>query len=611
MQIALTAKQMRAVDSYMMNKRHIPGIILMENAAWGVCGVVMEQMEPCVAHVFCGTGNNGGDGLAVGRILMAHGYDVYVTVLGGPGAMTADTAKNFEMFADMGERAKCIAGFDQFEAWDIPEAELVVDAIFGTGLTREVEGIYADCIDHINASPGATVVSVDIPSGINADTGAAMGAAVVADITVTFQYPKLGHFLFPGREYAGYTEVVMIGVDDGCGVAEDGVAVYCSGDVELELEPRRVNSSKGDYGRLLFVAGSAGMAGAAVLGARAAIRAGAGLVTVASTENVVQVMQNSVPEATCRILSDEEGVLTRNSVFEIARLVKGKTALAIGPGLGSGGDIRDVVENIVREYDVPKVMDADAINAMAANAELLRDKKGEIILTPHPREFARLIDVSLAAVLKKPLELAQAFAREFGVVLVLKGATTIIANAGGETCMVAAGSPGMAKGGSGDVLTGVIGGLLAQGLGAFESACKGVYIAAMAGEYAAEDMGEYSMTPMDECDRIPKAIREMICGCGHTLNRDDLMPEPEPGSVVRETVREDKPRPDEKPAGEPGRVKVITQEIPVIKPEKTAEQAIAEIEAKEKTREFKKDENNGGPGPDDPRSDGPTRRRIG
>ena len=215
MRTALTPAQMGAVDRFMMDRMKIPGLILMENAAHGVFEAIREEIQPCSVQVFCGTGNNGGDGFAVARILIANGYDVQVIVLGDTKKQPADAATNYSFFEENGEYCRVIQSETDFE--ELAQAEVYVDALFGTGLTRDVSGIYATAIEHINAQD-SLVVSVDIPSGIHAENGAVMGVAVEADITVTFQYPKIGHFLFPGREYAGELQVVRIGVDEGCDV---------------------------------------------------------------------------------------------------------------------------------------------------------------------------------------------------------------------------------------------------------------------------------------------------------------------------------------------------------------------------------------------------------
>jgi NAD(P)H-hydrate epimerase len=569
----------------MIESMRIPGIVLMENAALGVARRVMERARPCVVHVYCGVGNNGGDGLAAARALLAHGYDAYALIVGDPLNLEGDAAQNYQMFLALRGRAYSFTDMAGFYELKLPRPSVIVDALFGTGLAREVSGVYRGLIEHINAQE-ALRVSVDIPSGVSADTGQVMGAGVRADYTVTMQYPKPGHFIFPGRAHTGELDIVKIGVDEGCDVPRrSGVSALLAGDADVWLPRRRPDAHKGDHGRLLLVAGSVGMAGAAVLAARAAARAGAGLVTLASTEEVVQVVQQSVPEATCRILTGEEGQLEKRSIFDIARIIKGKTALAIGPGLGTGEDILEIVTNVVTGYHITKVLDADALNVLANRPAALREHAGRLVLTPHPREFSRLAGLGVKEILADPVACARDFVVKYDVVLVLKGATTVVADRA-RLCLVCGGSPGMAKGGSGDVLTGVIGGFAAQGMSAYESALLGVYFTAMAGRRAADAKGEYSMTPADTLDHL--------------------------GAVMRETLEE-----AYDPAAGPDMFAAAdeTEGAPPAEEGKSAEQALAEIEEKERTQEMGADE----PGREGARvpangekpAGQPTRRKIG
>ncbi|MGI6153753.1 MAG: NAD(P)H-hydrate dehydratase, partial [Christensenellaceae bacterium] len=509
MQKVLTPKEMSEVDSYMIREMEIPSLLLMENAAMGVANAVMDRVAPCIVHVFCGTGNNGGDGFAAARILLSKGYDVCVFVLGDAERLTQDARSNVTLLEKLPGVCVSISDIAEYTPYCKEKPAAVIDAIFGTGLSRDVTGIYKDVIDQINKMNGLKV-SVDIPSGIDGATGHLLGGAVLADVTVTFQYPKIGHFLFPGRKHTGVLETVKIGVDDGCqALTQSDVCAYRSDDGDLRLGSREMDAHKGDFGRLLLVAGSYGMAGAAVLSARAAARAGAGLVTLASIDEVVAVVQTSVPEATCRVLANEEGSITRNSIFDIDRAAKGKTALAIGPGISLSNDTHDIVEHIVKNHELTKILDADAISALAGRPEVFLEKTGEVILTPHAKEFASLLDVTTEHVLNNSLTLAEEFAARYKVTLVLKGATTIVADGSGKVALVAAGSPAMAKGGSGDVLTGVISGLAAQGKKAYDAALLGVYIAAMAGEKSAGEWGEYSVLATDSVEHIGDVMKRM------------------------------------------------------------------------------------------------------
>lgn len=543
MQLALTAGQMKNVDLYMMQTMGIPNIVLMENAARGVYEAIKSRREPCTVHVYCGVGNNGGDGLAAARILLANGYDVYVIVAGEPDKMTPDTLTNFAVFKELKDRAKCIKHISELNDFAIPDADVVVDALLGTGLTRRTEGLFADLIDEINSYEDADIVSVDIPSGVQADTGAVLGNAVKADITVTFQHPKVGLYIYPGKSCVGELQIAKIGIDEGCEeLRRVKIGVYDCDEPDLWIRKRRPDANKGDFGRLLLIAGSEGMAGAAVMAAQGASRAGAGLVTAAAPKEVVKILQLSAPQATCAVLPDDNGKIANKSIFDIAKLIKGKTALAVGPGLGIGDGVKEITENLLCEYDITKVFDADAINALRGNQKIFNHKAGNVIITPHPAEFARIINRDVADVLAEPIILTTEFAKQYKVIVVLKGATTIIADPKGNARLVCGGSPGMAKGGSGDVLTGIIGGLAAQGKSALESALLGVIIAAAAGERAAERCGEYSMTPLDELDEIGGVMKKMESDGSHHTQHERRRPMHPGEPRISRPVKEESPQ---------------------------------------------------------------------
>ncbi len=501
MRTLVNAAQMKAIDTYMTEQMHIPGIILMENAARAVSDTIIARVEPCFVRVFCGCGNNGGDGFAVARQLRASGYEVEVVLLGDAASLQGDAKVNFAFWQS---EYFHLTHADLLE--DLEEADVVVDAIFGTGLTREVQGLYAAAIEHINAQ-NALIVSVDVPSGVSADTGKMLGCAVDADVTVTFQYAKVGHFLFPGREYAGELIVAPIGVDDGCDVAlQSTVCGYETPDPDLALPCRKRDSNKGDYGKLLMVAGSAGMAGAAVLCAQSAGKSGVGLVSVAAPEPVVAALQQCAPQATCHILP---GASPDVAPCDLLPLLQDKTAVAVGPGIGLHPNTPMLIRALIQHCTTPMILDADALNAVAQDVSMLQNKQNDLVLTPHPKEFARLLGVETKSILENPLELAAQFAVLHRVVLVLKGATTVIADEFGNITLACTGSPGMAKGGSGDVLTGMIGGLLAQGKDAYEAALLGVCIAGRAGELAEESVGLIGMTPLDTIAHLAAAIEEL------------------------------------------------------------------------------------------------------
>ncbi len=508
--LAVTQKQMRMIDEYMIGELKIPGIVLMENAAIGVIGRILKNYpdERPGVLVICGLGNNGGDGFAVARGLLARGFDASAVLIGDPGDLKGDALVNFEILGALGDVVTAVDTEEELAAAieERADAAIVVDAIFGTGLTREIGGVYLEAVRAINRMD-AFCVSVDIPSGVSGDTGAVMGEAVRADATVTFQYPKIGHFVYPGKEYAGDLTTVTIGTDEGCPVLDEiGIFTCDLKDCALKMEPRRADTNKGDYGRLMIIAGSVGMAGAAVLASRAAIRTGAGLTTLASVDYVVSVVQKMVPEATCKILAGEMDSFTRNAMYEADRFMKDKTALAIGPGITENAETQELVGHMVTAHEITKVFDADALNVISRNTEILHEKTGDVILTPHPKEFSRLTERPVAEILADPVGAAYAFIQEYDVTLVLKGTTTIVASRERGCALISAGSPGMAKGGSGDVLTGIIASLAAQGKSAFDAAVLGVMIAGTAGEMAAQEWGEYAMTAGDTIRMIGRAI---------------------------------------------------------------------------------------------------------
>ena len=512
MYIGFDSKKSREMDRYLMEEKHIPGILLMENAALGVVRETEKILRPGdEVCVFCGPGNNGGDGFAVFRGLLVRGYAASLVFIGNPDKLTGDARTNFEYVMTVRDRVWIVENSDELEDAldDVWHCDVAVDALFGTGLAREITGLYADAVHALNDMEAA-VISVDIPSGVNADNGQIMGCCVQAEKTVTFQNAKLGHFLFPGAEYCGELVVCPIGDDSGAPVYDGNeVNVFVKNDPDIAMAPRKANAHKGDFGKLLVIAGSDGMAGAAQMCARAAVHSGSGLTTVGSVSAVTRVLQTVLPEVMCKTLMQANGQIAPEDVF-VSDMLSGKTAVAIGPGLGQSRSVRRVVEFVLTHADIPKVLDADALNVLAEDLSVLEDAVGEIILTPHPKEFSRLSGIPLKAILENPISAVCDFVEQYDVTLVLKGAVTIIANRTEGISMVAVDVPGMAKGGSGDVLCGIIGALCAQNGDAYLSALLGAYINAMAGWKAQEKYGEYSMTPMNTIEQIGAAMSEIL-----------------------------------------------------------------------------------------------------
>ncbi|NLF34345.1 MAG: NAD(P)H-hydrate dehydratase [Clostridiales bacterium] len=505
-----TAAQMREMDRRAIEVRGIPSLTLMENAARAVAGAVIEHAaarfpagppDKGRAHravLFCGPGNNGGDGVAAARLLLAAGWQVRALLVGKREKMTRDCREMEARLLAVGERLiDFTPGSPEIIAWTM-EANVIVDAVFGIGLNSPVRGDALAAIALMNQSPAPTL-AVDLPSGVAADTGVVLGAAVNCVKTISFTLPKIGQFVGKGALHAGQVIVAPIGIP------EDLVPGGSSGPVRtVEAEdarlPRRARDAhKGHFGRLYCLAGSVGYTGAPVLAARAAVRSGAGLVTLAVPEEVYPIVAVKCDEAMPRPLpADYPGILAQAADSQVA---------LIGPGLGRAPRTARLVRALLKDLSCPVVLDADGINAVSGHINSLdgRAERGLLtVLTPHDGEFGRLGgDLSSG----DRLGAARDFAAARGCILVLKGHRTITAFPDGTAYVNTTGNPGMAKGGSGDVLAGVIAALLGQGLVPRMAVPAAVWLHGRSGDLAARQKGEYSMTPSDMIEYLPQAMR--------------------------------------------------------------------------------------------------------
>jgi NAD(P)H-hydrate epimerase len=509
----VTAQQMKNIDRRAIRGFGIPGPVLMENAAAAIMAE-MEKFFDGLANVrvgiICGKGNNGGDGLALARRLSIRGVPVRVALLAPFSAVAGEAKVNLSILRRMdveivqNAAAKALA---DIMSW----SDVLVDAMLGVGLSAPLKGVYAQAVNMMNAS-GRPIVSIDIPTGINADTGAVMGAAVSADLTVTMALLKRGLVLHPGAERAGTVRVADIGIPSEVIEKEEiAVGLLGRGSAWGVITRRNPDSHKGDYGHLMLIAGSPGKAGAAVMAAKGALRTGPGLVSIASPNNLVPIIQSQLAEAMCLPSAESmEGTLGTGAEVELLKAAGAMTAVAIGPGLSAHFETAQVVRDLVQSVTVPMVIDADGLNALAGHADVLKRAKAPVILTPHPGEMGRLLRVPSAEVQKDRINLASGFAMKYKVIVVLKGAGTVVALPGGKVFINSTGNPGMATGGTGDVLTGMIGGLLAQGHPAAEAACLAVYLHGLAGDIAAKEKGETSMIAGDVIEKIAEAIKETI-----------------------------------------------------------------------------------------------------
>jgi hydroxyethylthiazole kinase-like uncharacterized protein yjeF len=512
------ASEMQEMDRLTIEEMGIAGIVLMENAARGATRVFLEHFEPprnSRVLFLCGRGNNGGDGYVMARYLHQKGYGVTVLVLSEYRKITGDARTNLDVARRMGLDVREVPGV---KAWEtcrdlVNNSDFVIDGILGTGLNSPVRGFYQQVIQDVNAS-GIAVMAIDIPSGLNADTGAVMGAAIRADVTATFGFPKLGQLLFPGASLVGRLVRIDIGIPGG--VADRipaQVRLIEAPDVKGVFRLEEQDIHKGHRGHLLVLAGSTGKTGAAALTCLGALRAGSGLVTLGIPESLNPILESKLTEAmTSPLPETDSGTLALGGEKQILDLLRGKTALALGPGLSTHEETVRLVRRIVPQCPVPIVVDADGLNALSGDLTPLRSCKGRVVLTPHPGEMARLTGLTNSDVQADRVGLAARFAQEHGCHLVLKGARSLIARPDGRIHVNPTGNPALASGGSGDVLTGLIGAFLARGFPAEKAAMTGVYLHGLAADFLAEETGEAGVLAGDLPEVIPFLMASLSQG---------------------------------------------------------------------------------------------------
>jgi NAD(P)H-hydrate epimerase len=510
----LNSAQMREADRRTIEDIGISSLVLMENAGRQVVAA-MEAMHADLAErrvaVLCGRGNNGGDGFVVARTLLQRDVDVSVFLLGRVSDVRGDARTNLEILGHLG---LTVVEVGDSQAWELHFTEvcdcnLIVDAIFGTGLNAPVSGLIQSVIADVNAS-GIPVVSIDLPSGLSADSPEPPGDSIDAGLTVTIAAPKLPLVLPPGENRAGDVVIADIGIPASVLDAVEGprIALLTRPAMRELITPRTPDSHKGDYGRILVVAGSRGKTGAAHLAAIGALRSGAGLVTVATPASSQAVVAAMAPEYMTEGLAEADGGLAPDAVDRVLDLAR--DVIAIGPGLGQAAATREFVMRLVDRGTTPLVIDADGLNAFGADPDRLSGREGrDVIITPHPGEMGRLIGMSTDEVQANRLGVARNFAASHRVYVVLKGHRTIIATPDEKIFINPTGNPGMATGGTGDILTGMIAAWLAQLLDA-EAACKvAVYLHGLAGDLAEADEGEVAMTAVDVAGHLGDAILEL------------------------------------------------------------------------------------------------------
>ncbi len=511
----LTARQMRDIDRETIEGIGIPGPVLMENAGQEVTKALRTRFPRLREErvvIVAGKGNNGGDGLVVARHLEAAGVAPKVLLLAAKEEVKGDAALNLAVAANLGIP---VVEVRRPEDWrrcrtDLLNATVIVDALFGTGLVKPLEGLHARAVEDINRAR-AFKLAVDIPSGLSSDTFDLIGPCVRADLTVCLAAPKIAHLFPPAEACVGELVVAAIGIPPALLEAPElKLELVEKGRVRPFFWKRRKDSHKGSYGHLLVVAGSLGKAGAAALAGRAALRMGAGLVTVATAAGALPGVARSMMELMTEPLAETlEGTVAAAGLPRAFELLEGKDGVLVGPGLSTRPSTAEFVLSLLPKIKVPAVIDADALNILAGDVGRLRGLRAPAVLTPHPGEFARLTGRSTADVLRYRLEMAPEFARKYGVHLVLKGYRTLTAAPDGRVFVNPTGNPGMATGGSGDVLGGMIASEIVQEKDMAGAVLSAVYAHGLAGDLGAEKLGEKALTAGDIIRFLPAALRSL------------------------------------------------------------------------------------------------------
>jgi len=511
----VNADQMRELDRATIETIGIPGIVLMENAGRGTAEYILQTFPDSARHkiiVLCGRGNNGGDGFVIARCLHAAGAHVCAVLASDCDKVEGDARINLDAFAAIGGKIIEISHEKDLKkiCSELAHATLFVDALLGTGLASKVTGLYRHIIETVNALEHATIVAVDIPSGINASTGHILGCALRAHSTCTFGLPKYGHMLYPGAGYTGKLTLIDIGIPANLITkAQLPGRVQILSDFASALPRRAEDAHKGSCGHALLLAGSIGKTGAAVLSARAAMRTGSGLVTVATPAKAQSQIATQQLEFMSVPLVDSENGISPGALQEIIDLCNDKNILAMGPGLGDTDTVAAIINELITKVHLPMVIDADALNALARrDTAVLTQANGPVVLTPHPGEMARLTGLSSEKIKSDRIGAACDLAKKLTSIIVLKGAHSVIAAPDGRHWINTSGNPAMAGAGMGDVLTGMIAGLIAQKVPALTAARMAVCIHGHIADTMVQERGPAPILASEIIERIPEGLNK-------------------------------------------------------------------------------------------------------
>lgn len=511
----VTAAQMQEMDRRTIQDFGIPGRVLMECAGRGATRVFLDRIYKGAGAVgiIAGRGNNGGDGFVMARYLKQMNIASKVFLMAKAEQVQGDAAENLKLLAASNVPVVQIPTETEFKHHlnDMRHQAYWIDAVLGTGLNADVKGFYRDIIEFINNSK-RPVLAVDIPSGLNADTGQPCGICIKATATATFAFAKTGHVTYPGAQYCGHIAVIDIGIPPKMIKTAQVCQKLITGPVVSEIlgPPRLPDTHKGKTGHLFVVAGSTGKTGAAAMTATSALRAGAGLVTLGCPKSLNPILETLLVEAMTLALPDQgTGLLLEEAFDPLMAAVEGKQAVALGPGLGTASHTRNLVSRIIREMDLPMVIDADGLNNLAGHMGWLKGRRSATVLTPHPGEMARLMDMTPQQIQQDRITAAQNLSKATQTFVVLKGARTVVAEPGGQVWINPTGNPGMAAGGMGDVLTGLIAGLLVQGHSAARACRAGVYLHGLAADILA-DATPHGYLASEILQTIPRAIQKVL-----------------------------------------------------------------------------------------------------
>lgn len=511
----VTREQMQDIDKTTPLKYGLPSIILMENAGIQVVSAIKEYLRDRISKikiaVLCGSGNNGGDGFVVARHLITYGVDVSIYLFADEKKIKGDALTNLNIAKQFGIPIYNIGSEAKLNSI-IPELKnvgLIVDALLGTGISGEVKGLFAQVIDTVNTL-NVPVIAVDIPSGLDADTGVPLGRAIHADITVTFGLPKIGLLIPPGIEYTGRLKIVDISFPLEL-IHQDTIKtnLITKKEVVTYIPYHPVDAHKGSCGKVFFLAGSIGMTGAAFLCSYAGLYVGAGMVFLGIPAVLNNIMEQKLTEVITLPLPDTAGHLNIEGYERIIEYISSVDAVGIGPGVGRNTETLELIKKVVLKLDVPMVIDADAIFALSTQPELLKEITVPVVITPHPGEMANFLGCSIEDVCRDRIGIARKVAAKYNIIVVLKGARSIIATPNEEVWINPTGNQGMATAGCGDVLTGMIAGFIAQGISPVYATKLSVFLHGLAGDIKAEDKGMLSLIATDILNGIPEAIKSL------------------------------------------------------------------------------------------------------